>query len=80
MNIHNKKPYISHDKTKQLAQNLEEALQKIRNLEWLNEKEIKAHKATIKQLEQHKEEGHKLLMIAVIFGLVLGFLANGLPQ
>jgi hypothetical protein len=78
MSVHDKKPYISYDKTKQLAQNLEASLQEVRNLERIKEAEVNAHKATIAMFEQHKRDGQKQLMAAVIFGFIVGFMAKGL--
>jgi len=80
MSIHSKKPYISHDKTKQLAQSLEDAQQKIRSLEWLNEQEILANKVTAERLEQCLRNGNNLLMVSVVFGFIIGFLEKGLTQ
>jgi hypothetical protein len=80
MSIHSKKPYISHDKTKQLAQSLEDAQQKIRSLERFNQQEMQAHKATAERLEQCLYGGNNLLMVSVIFGFIIGLLASGLIQ
>jgi hypothetical protein len=73
-----KKAYITHSKEAQLAANLEASQQNIRNLEWLNEQEIKAHQKTALEFAHHKRDGHKLVMAAVIFGFVLGYLSKGL--